>query len=215
METPEERHAVPGTGLFPLNAAQCETVLKVGRAVAHRMGSHRDEIADLADDFLVNFAGQCKQKPDSELTLALYPASLVRCAERWMRHALRAQRLLQSRETAWPSDAEEGETPRRVEFPAQAPYPEAEAIRTELRQRIAEAIIGAHLSPDQEALLASLLAGEGAVTIAPRLGCTPAAIRQRIKTLRVRLRAVHLLAGIGDAEIDDYLSVLNAEWSLR
>ncbi|MCW3055087.1 MAG: hypothetical protein JWN14_4257, partial [Chthonomonadales bacterium] len=122
---------------------------------------------------------------------------------------LRVQRRREHREVAWPpGTGDDGDTTALAELPSNEPLPYADAIRAEFCQRIASAIADAHFTDPQYALLGQLLEGERVVDIARLLGCPPETVRQRVRTIRVRLGKVLQACGLGKAEIQEYLSIL-------
>jgi DNA-directed RNA polymerase specialized sigma24 family protein len=209
METTLETPKTGGTQSCPLNAEQCELVLTVGRMRVRQKGVYGEDNEDLANDFLLRFLEQLKQHPETDLSIAISRPALFRAADGWIQHALRTHWRTQNREVPWPSTVNEPGASECMALLSNAPSPETQAIRGELHQRIQQGITEAHLSPALRELLSSLLKGERAIDIAHRLHCKPEAIRQRSRTLRVRLRAAFLNVGFAEAEVDEYLHQLN------
>ena len=209
METPTEV-STPRKAHQPLlNDPQCHLVLTIALAYAHRNGIQREDSEDQASAFLLHLLLYMRDHSHTEVSLILSTAWLTRSADNWMKSYLRVQRRRQYKESAWPPGAGDNEdTTNRPEFPSNEPLPYTEVIRGEFCQRIESAIANAHFTGVQYKLLGQVLEGERVVDIARLLNCPPETVRQRIRTIRVRLSKVLQSCGLGDAEIQEYLSIL-------
>lgn len=209
METSSEASTPVEAQQPSLNDPQCHLVLTVALVYAHRNGIQREDSEDQASGFLLHLLLYLRDHPYTDISLILSTAWLTRSADNWMKSYLRVQRRRQYREVAWPPDTvDNGDTTTLPELPSNEPLPCTEAIRAEFCQHIASAIANAHFTDAQYELLGQLLEGERGVDIARLLNCPPEAIRQRIRTIRVRLSKVLQSCGLGEAEIQEYLSIL-------
>lgn len=209
METPLQTPKTDGTALCPLNAEQCGLVLTVGRMRVRQKRVYGEDNEDLANDFLLHILEQLKQHPETDLSVAVSRPALFRAADGWIQHALRTYWRTRNREVPWPQARDDAGASQCMALLSHEPSPDTEAIRADLHQRLQHAIAEAHLSPALRPLFSALLKNERAVDIAHRLNCTPEAIRQRSRSLRLHLRTALLEGGFAAAEVDEYLSQLN------
>lgn len=192
-----------------LNEAQCHLILMVGLAYARRHGLQEEDGEDQALAFLLHLLLYLQNHPHTDRSVILSAVWLARSADNWIRSFLRVERRRQHREVGWPASASgSGEAPSSLEMPSNAPLPCTEAIRAEFCRRIRDAITAAQLTNAQYELLVLVLQGERAVDIATHLQRPPDTIRQRLRTLRLRLRKILEVCDLGDVEIREYLSVL-------
>jgi RNA polymerase sigma factor (sigma-70 family) len=208
METPATKPESVGGCQPPLNDAECQLVIVVALAYARRHEIQGEDREDQALAFLLHLLQHLRDSPHPDLSLILSTAWLARSADNWMRSYMRVQRR-RYRELAWPPDTTgSGEPATSLELPSKEPLPYTEAIRAEFCQRISSAIASAQFTDAQYELLVLVLEGERVVDIARLLKLPPETIRQRLRTIRVRLRKVLQACGLGEAEFQEYLSIL-------
>ena len=206
MKHPIEESESIGAQSPTLNQAQCDYVLKIAQASAHRNGFQHEDREDRIMGFLLHLLLLVRSRPEIDVSLVLSPAWLTRAADNWIKNAVRAERRRQRWELDLSSAGADDQNCLCRELRSTEPLPDTEALRAEFCRRLHCALQNAHLTSAQYALLDQLLLDDRPVDIARRLNLSSEIVRQRIRTLRVRLRHVLNTCNLGEAEIREYLS---------
>jgi RNA polymerase sigma factor (sigma-70 family) len=195
------------------NEADCRRVLAVAHARAIYRGIVGEEADDCAMAFLLHLLLR-PHRPPGPAALFLSEAWLVRCADNWIRNAVRHRNYHRHIEVSWTTlNAEEQEGDNAGLF-AGEDTPEDQTLRSELLHRLCGVV--RQLTPSQrELFLRHFLAEESAVEIARKTGKRAGTVRQALLALRRHLQSLLHQAGMDEAETHEYLMLLHTKFRNR